>query len=138
MALGGAKNHLVVLPDADFEIASNNIIASFAGCTGQRCMAASVLILVGDCNELVNILVEKVKKLKPGQKQGQVGPVIDLISRNRINSLINNVKNSEILVDGRDWLKINDGYWFGPTLFLHNNKNNDLLNEEIFVLYYQL
>jgi malonate-semialdehyde dehydrogenase (acetylating) / methylmalonate-semialdehyde dehydrogenase len=54
LALGGAKNHLVALPDCEYEGAATDIVASFAGCAGQRCMAASVLILVGDTGDLLS------------------------------------------------------------------------------------
>lgn len=54
LALGGAKNHLVALPDCEYESASQDIVASYAGCAGQRCMAASVLVLVGDTGDLLD------------------------------------------------------------------------------------
>ena len=89
LALGGAKNHLVALDDCDIEMASRDIVASAFGCLGQRCMAASVLILVGDCEKLLQRVVERAGALKAGQKKGQVGPVINAASQQRILKYVN-------------------------------------------------
>ncbi len=89
IALGGAKNHLIALPDCDTAMAARDIVASFAGCCGQRCMAASVLVLVdedGDVSAndaLLQLIVDVASKLEPGQKAGQVGPLIDNIAKTR-------------------------------------------------------
>lgn len=92
LALGGAKNHLVALADCDYKMAARDIVASFAGCCGQRCMAASVLILVdeeqqqGEGNVLDGLLAEildTASKLLPGQEGGQVGPLIDPVAKKR-------------------------------------------------------
>ena len=89
LALGGAKNHLVALDDCDVEMASRDIVASAFGCLGQRCMAASVLILVGDCEKLLQRVVERASALKAGQKKGQIGPVINAASQQRILKYVN-------------------------------------------------
>lgn len=73
IALGGAKNHLVALPDCEPESASQDIVASFAGCCGQRCMAASVLVLVGENLALLERVVAKAAALTAGVEPGQVG-----------------------------------------------------------------
>ena len=83
LALGGAKNHLVALSDADTGMAGRDVVASFAGCAGQRCMAASVLVLVGDCDALLAEIVKNASALQKGQATGQVGPVIDGIAKAR-------------------------------------------------------
>ena len=92
LALGGAKNHLLALPDCDLGMTSRDIVASFAGCAGQRCMAASVLLLVGDGTEetkqnfmdtLIKEVVTITGKLAAGQKGGEVGPLIDDIAQKR-------------------------------------------------------
>lgn len=83
LALGGAKNHLIALPDADTGMAGRDVVASFAGCAGQRCMAASVLVLVGDCGALLDEVVKNASLLQKGQATGQVGPVIDGIAKAR-------------------------------------------------------
>lgn len=72
LALGGAKNHLVALSDCEPESASQDIVASFAGCCGQRCMAASVLVLVGENQDLLQRVVAKAAALQPGVESGQV------------------------------------------------------------------
>ena len=90
LALGGAKNHLVALPDCDTSMAARDIVASFAGCAGQRCMAASVLIVVGEGGneQLIREIAEATAKLAKGQATGQVGPVIDDLAVNRCQDYI--------------------------------------------------
>uniref|UniRef100_K3WXA9 methylmalonate-semialdehyde dehydrogenase (CoA acylating) n=1 Tax=Globisporangium ultimum (strain ATCC 200006 / CBS 805.95 / DAOM BR144) TaxID=431595 RepID=K3WXA9_GLOUD len=134
LALGGAKNHLVALPDADNEMAAKDIVASYAGCAGQRCMAASVLLLVGECDELLNLIVEKSKQLKRGTEAGQVGAVIDHVSKDRILKYINEAEQSgvKVLVDGRSWANEAKGSWVGPTVLLHTNPNDAAMKDEIF------
>ena len=133
-ALGGAKNHLVALPDCDIEGATSDICASFAGCAGQRCMAASCLLLVGEQGELLNTLVSKAAELKPGSGPGQVGPVIDAASHQKINSYIELAEKdgAKILLDGRCWKNDNGGNWIGPTIILHNSQNDRTMKEEVF------
>lgn len=134
LALGGAKNHLVALPDAEVDMASKDIVASFAGCAGQRCMAASVLLLVGQFDELLKNIVQKTKALKRGTEAGQVGAVIDAASQARILSYINDAEASgvQILVDGRSWSEEKKGFWVGPTVLLHSNPNDPAMKDEIF------
>ncbi|CEG39717.1 methylmalonate-semialdehyde dehydrogenase [Plasmopara halstedii] len=134
LALGGAKNHLVALPDADIEMASKDIVTSFAGCAGQRCMAASVLLLVGDCDALLAKIVEKSKELSRGTEAGQVGALIDEISKTRVLKYINEAEAEgvKILVDGRSWAKEAKGYWVGPTVLLHTTSNGAAMKDEIF------
>lgn len=93
LCLGGAKNHLCVLPDCNFDMCTSDIMNSFAGSTGQRCMAASVLVLVGGkgtnvFKEFLDLLVKKAAALKAGQDFGEVGPVIDAGSRDKIMKYI--------------------------------------------------
>lgn len=134
LALGGAKNHLVALPDADNEMAAKDIVASFAGCAGQRCMAASVLLIVGESTSLLDLIVEKTKELKRGTEAGQVGAVIDLASKNRILKYINEAEASgvKVLVDGRSWASEPAGTWVGPTVLLHTNPEDPAMKDEIF------
>src|SRR5918998_4205646 len=73
LALGGAKNHLIVMPDADLEMASSNIVASMSGCAGQRCMAASVMVAVSKTDNVIARMVEHAKNIVPGR---DIGPVI--------------------------------------------------------------
>ncbi|CAH0478863.1 unnamed protein product [Peronospora belbahrii] len=134
LALGGAKNHLVALPDADIEVASRDIVASYAGCAGQRCMAASVLLLVGDCSALLDRIVEKSKELTRGTKAGEVGALIDDMSKTRVLSYINDAEAAgvKILVDGRSWSNVSEGFWVGPTVLLHTNAKDPAMTDEIF------
>lgn len=143
LALGGAKNHLVVYPDCDKEMASSDIMNSFTGCGGQRCMAASALILVGEQKEFLDMLVSKAKSVNPGQGNGQMGPVIDQLSKDKILRYINEAEKggAKILLDGRTWChELNEnvdpllkkGFWVGPTIILHTNKDDAALREEIF------
>ncbi|RLN53211.1 hypothetical protein BBJ29_000533 [Phytophthora kernoviae] len=134
LALGGAKNHLVALPDADDDVASKDIVASYAGCAGQRCMAASVLLLVGDCSSLLDMVVQKSKELASGTEAGQVGALIDEASKQRVLKYINEAEATgvKVLVDGRSWAKESNGYWVGPTVLLHTNANDAALKDEIF------
>ena len=134
LALGGAKNHLVALPDCNQEMCSRDIVASFAGCAGQRCMAASVLLVVGEMVELVESVCEKARALQPGQEAGQVGPVIDAASRDRIISFIEKSEQSggKVLVDGRHWASRPEGSWVGPTVIQVNSVDDPTMNVELF------
>lgn len=153
-ALGGAKNHLVaLLPDCDVPSTASDVVVSFAGCAGQRCMAASVLLLVGangatdtDKNTpdewlLLSAIVEKAKAIQPGTQPGQMGPVIDQASFDKIHKYIAHSVNecgAQLLLDGRDWSKNSDlgnsgGHWVGPTILLHSSSSNDkTMHEEVF------
>uniref|UniRef100_A0AAV1UTB3 methylmalonate-semialdehyde dehydrogenase (CoA acylating) n=1 Tax=Peronospora matthiolae TaxID=2874970 RepID=A0AAV1UTB3_9STRA len=134
LALGGAKNHLVALPDADADVASKDIVASYAGCAGQRCMAASVLLLVGDCSKLLDTIVAKSKELIRGTGAGQVGALIDDASKSRVLKYINEAEATgvKVLVDGRSWAQQSTGFWVGPTVLLHTNPKDAAMTDEIF------
>ncbi|CAI5729605.1 unnamed protein product [Hyaloperonospora brassicae] len=134
LALGGAKNHLVALPDADVDVASKDIVASYAGCAGQRCMAASVLLLVGDCSALLDSIVAKSKALTRGTEAGQVGALIDDASKTRVLKYIDEAEAAgvEVLVDGRSWAQQSSGFWVGPTVLLHTDPKDAAMKDEIF------
>jgi malonate-semialdehyde dehydrogenase (acetylating)/methylmalonate-semialdehyde dehydrogenase len=145
-ALGGAKNHLIALPDCDIESAASDIVVSYAGCAGQRCMAASVLLIVGDENgkeqqALLQRVIDKASAIQPGTEPGRMGPVIDEPSLHKILGYIEQSESegAEILLDGRSWIsKTVDiiteggGYWIGPTVIRHKNKSDKAMNEEVF------
>ena len=108
LSLGGAKNHLVASPDCDVEMTARDITSSFSGCAGQRCMAASVLLTIGEQPELVKRIVQIASEIKPGQDGVNVmGPVIDKTSHERIESYIAEADANacQILLDGRSWSK---------------------------------
>lgn len=132
-ALGGAKNHLIALPDCEVEGASSDICVSFAGCAGQRCMAASVLMTIGKNEMLVQKLIEKAARIEPGSGPGQLGPVIDSLSYHKILSYIKDAEKSgaTILLDGRSWKK-EEGCWIGPTIIQHSSSNDKTMKEEVF------
>jgi len=132
-SLGGAKNHLVALPDCETEGASSDICASFAGCAGQRCMAASVLLLDGQQDALLNKLIKKAAAIQPGSDKGQLGPVIDQSSYNKIISYIDQAEKdgAKILLDGRSWKK-SEGNWVGPTIIMHSSPDDKTMKEEVF------
>ncbi|HEX5323510.1 MAG TPA: aldehyde dehydrogenase family protein, partial [Capsulimonadaceae bacterium] len=83
LALGGAKNHLVVMPDADPEATAKNVVSSAMGCAGQRCMAASVLVAVGKSNAIIDAIVAQAGKIRAGE---EMGAIISAKARDRIIS----------------------------------------------------
>jgi malonate-semialdehyde dehydrogenase (acetylating)/methylmalonate-semialdehyde dehydrogenase len=142
-ALGGAKNHLVALTDCDVDQTSTDIVVSYAGCAGQRCMAASVLLIIGNGtkqSKLLEAVIEKSIKIQPGTKPGCMGPVIDKRSLEKIQSYISEAETkdgADILLDGRlawgkDQLRDEGGNWIGPTIILHKNSSDRAMREEIF------
>ncbi|MEO5742332.1 MAG: aldehyde dehydrogenase family protein, partial [Vicinamibacterales bacterium] len=98
VALGGAKNHLIVMPDADREMAATNIVASMSGCAGQRCMAASVMVAVSETDHIIARMAEVARQMVPGK---DVGPVISAAARERIIGYIDEAEKAgaTILVD---------------------------------------
>ena len=132
-ALGGAKNHLVALDDCDVEGASSDICVSFAGCAGQRCMAASVLLLIGEQQPLLDSLIQKASNVQPGTAPKELGPVIDEASYKKIMSYIELAEKdgAEILLDGRSWKK-DKGNWVGPTIIKHKSAQDKTMREEVF------
>lgn len=115
LCLGGAKNHLIVVPDADLELTADNVTASFTGCAGQRCMAASVLVAVGDVDHIIDAVAERAASINTGV---QMGPINSASSVTRINKYIDGAEASgaKLLVDGRGANPVDGGYWMGPTL----------------------
>ena len=143
LALGGAKNHLVALGDCAVDGASSDIVASFAGCAGQRCMAASVLLCVGENTALLDAIVAKAGALVAGTAQGNVGAIIDGASKERIMGYIDAAERdwgARVLLDGRGWARgeaggpmtAAGGYWVGPTVLLFTDPDAPCLKEEIF------
>uniref|UniRef100_A0A7S1CDT3 Aldehyde dehydrogenase domain-containing protein n=1 Tax=Bicosoecida sp. CB-2014 TaxID=1486930 RepID=A0A7S1CDT3_9STRA len=135
LALGGAKNHLVALPDCNADMAAQDIVASFSGCAGQRCMAASALLVVGENPDLMDRIIARAGALKPGTESGCVGAIIDEVAKARILRYIDEAEASgaEILLDGRGWAKTADaGNWVGPTVILHKSAEEAAMQDEIF------
>ncbi len=107
LALGGAKNHLVALSDCEPESSASDIVASFAGCSGQRCMAASVLVLVGPNPALLEKILAKAAALAPGVEPGQVGHLRELSFSNEsslsaaLNTITDRPTNQPTTTGGR-------------------------------------
>lgn len=140
-ALGGAKNHLIALPDCDIEDTSSDVVVSYAGCAGQRCMAASVLLLVGDPDgepqkKLLARVIEKASAIEKGTEPKKMGPVIDDVSLSKILKYIEQSEQngSTVLLDGRTWTRENslEGNWIGPTVILHSSSDDKTMKEEVF------
>src|SRR6185436_8530437 len=101
LTLGGAKNHLFVLPDADPEMTASNVVASMVGCTDQRCMAASVMLAVSETDHIVQRMVQHARTIVPGEN---LGPVISLEAKQRIERYIDEAvaAGAKLLLDGRN------------------------------------
>ncbi len=132
VCLGGAKNHLVVVPDADLELTSSNVIASFTGCAGQRCMAAAVLLAVGDTQHIIDAVAEGSAQIEPGTG---IGPIITDESYERIMGFIDQAEadGADVIVDGRG-AKVEGagGRWIGPTILDNVKPGHPCATEEIF------
>ncbi len=133
LALGGAKNHLMVLPDAIPGMTAQNVAASMSGCAGQRCMAASAMIGVGNVDEIINKICEEARKIIPGEN---LGPVINKASQQKIEQYITEAETqgAKILVDGRN-AKVSgkeNGTYVGPTVIDFVTPQMSLATEEIF------
>ena len=139
-ALGGAKNHAIVLPDADLEFASDHLAAAAYGSAGERCMAISATIAVGSVgDELIDVLDRRSRAVRvgPGREPGSdMGPIVTQASRDRIVSLITSGEESgaKVVVDGRDLVVPGheNGFFVGPTLVDQVAPEMDVYREEIF------
>lgn len=133
LTLGGAKNHLVVVPDADVEVTARNVVSSFTGCAGQRCMAASVLLAVGDCQPIIDSIVRIAATVRPGC---EMGAIISAKARDRILSYVDfaEKEGATVLLDGRKASVPGKegGYYVGPTVILHHDAKSKCLSDEIF------
>lgn len=133
--MGGAKNHLIAMQDADEDMAISDIMNSAFGSAGQRCMAASVLLVVGRGRRaFIDALVDRASKLKAGQEPGEIGPLIDEPACARVARYVGECARhgGEVLLDGRAWQSRPKGHWVGPTVLLHRSKNEPAMSEEVF------
>jgi malonate-semialdehyde dehydrogenase (acetylating)/methylmalonate-semialdehyde dehydrogenase len=132
-ALGGAKNHLIVLPDAHLEMTASNVAASMSGCAGQRCMAASAMVAVGEVNHIIARLCDEAKKIVPGKN---LGPVISAAAKARIERYIGEAEKAgaKILVDGRNATVAGKegGFYVAPTVIDFVTPDMSVAREEIF------
>ncbi len=139
---GGAKNHMIVMPDADMDQAADALIGAGYGAAGERCMAISVAVPVGDetADRLIEKLVPRIEKLKVAPYTAgddvDYGPVVTAQARDRILSLVNSgiEQGAKLVVDGRDFKLqgYENGYFVGPHLFDHVTRDMDIYKQEIF------
>ena len=143
-ALGGAKNHMVVMPDADLDKAVDALIGAAYGSAGERCMAISVAVLVGDvADQMVPRLAERARalKVKNGMElDAEMGPIVTAQAHQRITGYIDKgiAEGAELVVDGRQFDTsatgegCSEGFWMGGSLFDHVSPEMTIYKEEIF------
>ena len=138
-ALGGAKNHMVVLPDADMDQSADALVGAGYGSAGERCMAISAIVTVGDSAEpLLEKLLPKIEARKRGpgtDNNNDMGPLITEEHCAKVRSYIDigEEEGAEVVLDGRTHdITTSPGYFLGPTLFDHATKDMRVYNEEIF------
>lgn len=133
VALGGAKNHLFVLPDANPAMTATNVTASMSGCAGQRCMAASAMLAVGNVDPIIDQICDEARKIVPGKN---LGAVISKAAKERIENYITEAERdgAKILVDGRGAVVEGkeSGTYVGPTVIDHVTPEMSVATEEIF------
>ena len=137
-ALGGAKNHMVVLPDADLDLAADAAVNAAYGSAGERCMAISVVVAVGDVGDpLVDAIAARVDKLVIGpgdDPESQMGPLITREHRDRVAGYVEAgaAAGARVVVDGRDREFDGDGFFLGVTLLDHVTPDMTVYTDEIF------
>ncbi len=133
LALGGAKNHLLVLPDAIPGMTAQNVAASMSGCAGQRCMAASAMVAVGSVDHIIDKICDEARKIVPGKN---LGAVINRQSKERIEKYITEAEKdgAKILIDGRNVVVAGKegGTYVGPTVIDFVKPEMSVAREEIF------
>ncbi len=133
LAMGGAKNHLIVLPDAKVEPTAENVVASMAGCAGQRCMAAASMVAVGNVDPVIEQVCEQARRMVPGKN---LGPVISAEAKNRIEQYITEAEHAgaRILVDGRGVVVpgSENGFYVGATVIDNVHPEMRIAKEEVF------
>ncbi|WP_330147226.1 CoA-acylating methylmalonate-semialdehyde dehydrogenase [Shewanella oncorhynchi] len=138
-AFAGAKNHCVIMPDANKQQVINNLVGASVGAAGQRCMAISVAVFVGAAKEWIPELKEALAKVRPGlwdDKEAGYGPVISPAAKTRVLKLIaqGKAEGAECLLDGSDFTVegYESGNWIGPTMFDKVTTEMSIYKEEIF------
>jgi len=135
----GAKNHTVIMPDANKEHVLNNLVGASVGAAGQRCMAISVAVFVGEAQQWIPELVARIAKVKPGlwdDEEAGFGPLISPQAKRRVLGLIQEAKEegAECLLDGSTATVegYEDGNWVGPTVFNKVTADMRIYTEEVF------
>ncbi len=136
-ALGGAKNHMVVLPDADVEAAADAAVSAGYGSAGERCMAISVVVAVGRvADELVEAIAHRTRAVRVGagsDADAEMGPLVTAVHRDRVRGYVDQgvEQGAQLVVDGRG-LADGDGFFLGPCLFDHVTPRMSIYTDEIF------
>jgi len=139
-SLGGAKNIVAIMPDADLDQAMPSLVTSFFGCAGQRCLSGSILAPVGDiADELKEKFVAAVEKMKVGDgldEQTAMGPVVSAAHKERVINYINKgvEEGADLVMDGRNYTVpgLENGFFVGPTIFDNVKPEMTIATEEIF------
>jgi malonate-semialdehyde dehydrogenase (acetylating)/methylmalonate-semialdehyde dehydrogenase len=138
-ALGGAKNHAVILPDADLDLAADAMVNAGFGSAGERCMAISVAVAVGPiADDLVAKIAERTNTIKTGDgtKDSDMGPLVTKVHRDKVASYIDagEAAGAKVVVDGRTVIANGgaDGFWLGPTLLDNVTPEMTVYTDEIF------
>ena len=136
-ALGGAKNHMIVLPDADMELAADAAVSAGYGSAGERCMAISMLVGVGNAaDKLVPLLKERIAKLKVGNgtdPASEMGPLVTKQHLDKVRGYVDAgvAEGATLVADGRG-LKVDNGFFLGPCLFDNVKPSMTIYKDEIF------
>ena len=137
-ALGGAKNHMLVLPDADIDLAADAAVSAAYGAAGERCMAISVAVAVGDAGDrLVDAIAARLPKLRIGDGSDpdtDMGPLITAEHRDKVAGYIaaGEKSGAQVVVDGREQEVPSDGFFLGTTLLDHVKPEMSVYTDEIF------
>src|ERR671930_355206 len=137
-ALGGAKNHMIVLPDADIEMAADAAVSAGYGSAGERCMAVSLLVAVGHAaDDLVGAIQERLPKVKVGDGMdpgSEMGPLVTREHRDKVASYIDRgqEEGATVVADGRETTPEGDGFWLGVSLLDNVKPEMDVYKDEIF------
>jgi malonate-semialdehyde dehydrogenase (acetylating)/methylmalonate-semialdehyde dehydrogenase len=140
-ALGGAKNHMVVLPDADLDLAADSAVNAGYGSAGERCMAISVVVAVEPvADDLVARIAERTRGIRVGDgaaaEEPDMGPLVTKVHRDKVASYVESgeAAGAKVVVDGRDVQPSGaaEGFWLGPTLFDNVTPEMEIYRDEIF------
>src|SRR5207245_7963941 len=119
-ALGGAKNHMIVFPEADIEMAADAAVSAAYGSAGERCMAVSMLVAVGDvADPLIDAIKQRIPNVKVGDgmdSSSEMGPLITREHRDKVASYIGADDGAKVVVDGREGATDDGGFFLAPTL----------------------
>ena len=137
-ALGGAKNHMIVLPDADLDMAADAAVSAAYGSAGERCMAVSMVVTVGGvADELVSKIKDRIPKVKVAdgtEPDAEMGPLVTREHRDRVASYVESAhgEGATVVVDGRDSCPDGDGFFLGPSLIDNVTPKMANYRDEIF------